>query len=380
MLKNKIIKIAFLMVCVAAILVQVCACSDNSRTSLSSFVSVSNSGVSGRGTATVNVDWDGIKNEVLGSMPSGETALEDYNKKAEELKKSLSFVLDKASGLSNGESVTVTIICEEKAAVSYNIKVYEGVTFVLDGFLDQIEVDLFKELEVMFTGFSPNVVATIENKSQNEFLKTVKFTADKTENLAFGDEIVVTANYSEELAETLGYVPLSNTKKYKVQDVAYYPYSYSELPTELVRTLTTLSYSQVNDRWKDYKSVILSVMGSNVDRQPYLDSKVEDIQIKDPVLTEIIVLSRSDTSGSWFGSYNYLFFVYKTVVNDNVLCKDTEIYQCVVFSDVFVDEEGVATYSQWNTEKPQYETAVADDILTILQKEYSLYDSEVVLK
>ncbi|MBQ8248144.1 MAG: hypothetical protein IJZ42_13530 [Lachnospiraceae bacterium] len=378
--KNRLLRLSLFATCLVVLLILLSACVTAPRTSLASYVSVSSTGLSGKGTATLVVDWDAIKLDVLGGVPSGGTALEDYNKMATDLENSISFVLSQTSDLSNGDSVTVTIICNENASIAYNVRMYESFTVELDGFINQAEIDLFENLHISFVGFSPNVSIELRNLSENEFLKTVTYTTDKKEGLALGDEIVVTATFSQELADSLGYIPLSTVKTYKVDNVAYYPYSYSEYPADLVKELTTLSTEIVNNRWDDYYSVVLSVFGSSVDRNAYLEENVADIQIQTPELLEIFVLSRNDTSGSWFGSYNYLFFVYKTVINDSVLGKATDVYQCVVFSDIFVDETGAAVYSQVNTEKPQYETATIDQILVILQKDYQLYDREVILK
>ena len=356
------------------------ACSNDSKTSLAPYVSVVENGLSGEGTATVEVDWAGIKNQILGTVPADSAARDAYYEKAADLERSLSFVLDKTNALSNGDEVTVSIVCSEKASISYNIKMFESFTVKLEGFLKQTRIDLFDGLEVSFEGYSPNVTAVLKNVGKNDFLKAVTFTANKTQNLVLGDEILVTATYSEDFAESLGYTPISTTKTYTVQEVAYYPYSYAELPTDLVKSLATTSLVQINNRWENYQTVILSVLGDSIDRQSYLNSKVSDIQIRDPMLLEIIVLTRKDITGSWFGSYNYVFFVYKTIVNDSVLCAETEIYQCVVYSDLFVNEYGVPTYSQWNTEKPQYEISSLEELTAILQEEYIAYDSEVILK
>lgn len=374
------IRFAILALFILGAVMIACSCSQGSRKSLASFVSVEESGLSGEGAAVVVVDWEGIKNEVLGSVPTADDARDAYYEKAAGLENSLSFVLDKTDKLSNGDVVTVSIVCSEKASISYNIKMFDSFTVTLEGFLKQTKVDLFEALDLAFVGSSPSVSVTMKNVGKNEFLKAVTFTANKTDGLALGDEILVTATYPEDMAEMLGYMPLATTKVYKVEGVSYYPYSYAELPADLMKSLTPMSLLQVNNRWKNYSEVILSVMGNNVDRQPYRDSKVTDIQIQDPILMEIVVLTRRDTSGSWFGSYNYVFFVYKTIVNDSVLNAETEIYQCVVYSDIFVNEHGAATYSQWNTEKPQYEMYDLEKLTTILQEEYVAYNCEIVLK
>ncbi len=85
------------------------------------YVDVAFDGANGEGKATVNIDFDGMEIEMVG----GEDKVEGLDMSA--LTKyincvsSLSFDIDKSSGLSNGDVVTVTVTFDQSAADAANV-------------------------------------------------------------------------------------------------------------------------------------------------------------------------------------------------------------------------------------------------------------------
>ena len=105
-------------------------------TNILDYVSVDFNGKNGEGTAYVNVDYDGIETEMVGGEEKIKE-LSDVDDLAELTKyinavSSISFNIDKNTGLSNGDQVIVTVTYDNSAAEAAGVvfwdqknKVYE---------------------------------------------------------------------------------------------------------------------------------------------------------------------------------------------------------------------------------------------------------------
>jgi len=69
------------------------------------------------------------------------------------------------------------------------------------------DIDLFRDLNIELEGISPFLSLALANDSGHEFLSQVSFRADRTSNLAIGDEVTIIASFSDNLAWDLGYAP-----------------------------------------------------------------------------------------------------------------------------------------------------------------------------
>ncbi|MBO4456169.1 MAG: hypothetical protein J5802_00465 [Butyrivibrio sp.] len=94
-------------------------------TNILDYVTVEFSGKNGEGTAFVNVDYDGIETEMVG----GEEKIKEMNE-MEDLSEltgyinavsSITLNIDKNTGLSNGDKVTVTVSYDSSAAESAGV-------------------------------------------------------------------------------------------------------------------------------------------------------------------------------------------------------------------------------------------------------------------
>ena len=94
-------------------------------TNILDYVTVTFDGANGEGTAFVNVDYDGIETEMVG----GEEKIKELDE-VDDLSKltkyinavsSISFNIDKNSGLSNGEQVIVSVSYDNTAAESAGV-------------------------------------------------------------------------------------------------------------------------------------------------------------------------------------------------------------------------------------------------------------------
>lgn len=185
-------------------------------------VDVQFDGVNSYGTATVNAD----------------NALLDAS----------AYSIDITSGLSNGDTVTVTI--SETAAE--NLAASEGLMpeemtkeYTVDTLTDIQQVDIFEDVDVTFSGTAPDASAEVVVSS--DLLTESDFTLDKDSDLAIGDTVTVTLTDSaaERLLTTAGIEPTSLTMEKTLEQgmVNYYPTSLSDISEEGMESLRSKAKS-----------------------------------------------------------------------------------------------------------------------------------------
>ncbi len=94
-------------------------------TNILDYVTVEFDGKNGEGTAFVNVDYDGLETEMVGGEEkiSSMSEVEDLSELTKYINavSSISFSIDKNTGLSNGDSVIVSVSYDTTAAQSAGV-------------------------------------------------------------------------------------------------------------------------------------------------------------------------------------------------------------------------------------------------------------------
>lgn len=211
--------------------------------SLNDYIEVSFSGNDGYGEACVIFDTAGFIEDFGDKIKANGSTGRDVNgyqyTVAEQLcDYYLDYDLDKTSGLSNGDTVTLSwepIPSDIAETINYTV-ITDDITYTVSGLSAVNTVDIFAGLEIAYYGIEPEGYAEIEDYPV--YGNTLQYTIDKTEGLSNGDTIVVTAFYlnadisEEAVIDSLGGLPESMTKTYTVEGLSKYLSKLSELPGE----------------------------------------------------------------------------------------------------------------------------------------------------
>ena len=85
--------------------------------------------------------------------------------------------------------------------------------------------------------------------SQDEFIKTVKFSASKTSGIANGDTITITAtSWDEDMADEKNYAVQKETMEYKVENQAAYVFKPSEITDNVKKVVDNFRKSSSNTK------------------------------------------------------------------------------------------------------------------------------------
>lgn len=148
--------------------------------------------------------------------------IKDRYDACEELKK-VTFKATPDSGLSNGDTVTITADTSKADLEKYDIKVINDTKqVVISGLEEASDYDLFEGVTVRYEGYEGNGKATIDTTACDSFAKenvTYKL-EQESDNLKNGDKVVVVAEVSDEKLDEHQYKVDSKTKEFTVEGLA----------------------------------------------------------------------------------------------------------------------------------------------------------------
>lgn len=211
-------------------------------------VHVDFSGVSGRGVASVNVDYGMLAAEipdkkadwmedqfgaVLGDL-SGQIILKQFMESA------VRCSLEQNTGLENGDKVTVLVSVNENRCKDLGIKVKpQKLTYKVKGLTEVKEFDAFKDINVVFEGISPKGKATIQNNSEEDACQRYRYTLSKKSDLKIGDVVTVSIDESDLdwVAETTGKSPAELEKEYVVVGLDTYVTDIQQIPQSAIEEM-----------------------------------------------------------------------------------------------------------------------------------------------
>ena len=221
------------------------------------YASVTFSGTDGRGTAELFIDYSSLADAMNKAKKDDDartsfvdafyaSALVDYS-------------FDKSEGLSNGDNITVSISIPENVKDTYEFKAATSELKVkVDGLKVPEKLDAFTDVNVHFSGYSPYAAASVENNSDNEFLKHAIYQVAPQTDLKNGDTVTVTIEYTDEMIDKYGFVPDADTKEFEVNGLDSYAESFDDLSDDCRANV----YSDSKDR---VDALIADVLGKNED-------------------------------------------------------------------------------------------------------------------
>lgn len=217
-------------------------------------------GYNGQGEAAVDLDYDGLYEEVMravgGNKASGSKKY-IYMATAAEICDGIHFKATPDKGLSNGDKVRIEMEYDGQAVKKSGlILIFEEYEEEIRNLNDVNTVDIFDYVELSFQGRSGAAWVSYENTATDRGLRDVRFTIDNNYNLSVGDEFTLSvADYfADMLLNDYGIILKSTSKTYRVErnDVDSYIESISEISEELLEEMKEYALEEIEDTysWK----------------------------------------------------------------------------------------------------------------------------------
>ncbi len=169
-------------------------------------------GLSTLGTAEISMDADALTARLQEEMTA-----EEVSRMMERIaESSYTLELDKTSGLTNGDTLSIHFFMDNEIAREYGVQFkLKSSTVTVDALREPVYLDLFADLKLIYTGCSPYTTVAIENSSDNAYIQSgVTYSIRNDTDLEEGEKFTVEAAFSAEEANAAGYIILNPAKTY----------------------------------------------------------------------------------------------------------------------------------------------------------------------
>lgn len=216
---------------------------------ITNYIKVSFQGNNSQGTATITFDNVAFQKDLASSLHINirNATEEDIQKMNVVIAATSGCGLDKTKGLSNGDIVTFVGSIDQASIDAAGINVIitaSPVQFTVSGLIETPILSaetLFADenVQVVFTGASPDIKATVTNISEDDYIKNyVEYTISSNYGLSDNATVTVTAICDENRAAELGMaITTENTKEYRVTGEGSYITDAEKLTSEDISKL-----------------------------------------------------------------------------------------------------------------------------------------------
>lgn len=348
---------------------------------LNEYVSLKIEGVDTMGKATLKWDYDGLDKAIAEATGKNidEDSIEDWEtfanvlsdmEEVSEASEGITMNIDKSENLSNGDRVKVTAVIdknvEKQVGVKFKFKTIEQKVEGLKEAKTLTLDELYQDVNVEFTGTSPNAVIKITNNSTDPYLSTLKFMPKRDDgeigNVGYvkGEKAVVTVEYDASEASNAGYILDDVDKEYEVKDVDAYALKFDELDKDTVKNIYDAAMGYFD---KVLISKSIGLFGPSVHLT--IDDKYGDLSYADGItnydVDKVFLLTQKEDAAA-AGYTNYVLMSVKFDVNGlsnsrgDRLGDYTGCYLGIYTSEVIVHSDGTI---EANTDEEKISDAYA---------------------
>ncbi|MDY3691884.1 MAG: hypothetical protein SO072_07925 [Dysosmobacter sp.] len=245
--------------------------------------------------------------------------------------------LDKSSGLSNGDKVTVSVQVNDERCKELGIKIKQKpLAFSVDGLKEVETFDAFADITVVFDGISPKATAKVINNSRDEACLSYRYSLDRESGLAIGDTVTVSISESniDAVAENTGKAPAKMEKSFTVDGVSRYVSELSQIPdtalTGMQKEATDILAAYIAREW---------AKTSTLESTTYIGS--------------YLLTRKPNSSGR---DQNQLYLVHEVTCGSNYDGADAHIkyYYYTAFTNVVVHDDGNVSWGNCRTAAKRY--------------------------
>ena len=296
------------------------------RFDIRDYIKVSYVGANGYATPQFTIDKENLKTRLIGDSKDSQKLLAINN-----LVNSME-VSSNSTDVSNGDKIKVNISYDSSymdiAKVKLNLTKYD---LRVSGVSSGKKISLFDTIEVTFNGISPEASVTITNKNEDEYLKGLTFSADKTKNIAFGDTITVRCDTSSDDIKRHGYIIDSDYATYTADKLGKYINGAGDINKDV--------FNQIK---KEASDAITSETNNTTFRMLYKATKNKDSlkQTNEETVTDIQLMSKyllyNGTNGSDYN--NVIILIYSTTVSNKE--KSETVYFAFSYYNNYLTPDG----------------------------------------
>lgn len=336
------------------------------KVNLLDYYSVEISGMNGYGKAQIIQDSASIENAIAEAGNFSQDSMDSLL--------SIGFYMDRIKyrvepnqNLKNGDSVD--LIVEFIKNDKDKVKMVGGTKKIkVEGLPEGTKIDIFKDIEVVFSGVSPKGSVEVVNKSNDEFVRNIHFSAEPSQNVKNGDKITVKANYSESEALNKMYIIESDSKEYTVEKLDEYLNQLSQIDQATKENLK----KEADDLIEAYMVREASNLFYRFEEKLYFSNEGMETSFK-LADAHLLVAKNYETLG-YGDSMNQIVLFYDAKITRKSSGETANGYIALAFSDAIIRDGKVdIVYSEGKVvERKKRKDDVERERLTAFKDKYSI--------
>lgn len=294
---------------------------------LDNYLTIETSGYDGYGTATVVIDWDGIEEKYGKKLSLTNRAKKEifWLTPMDYLKSGIHVNLENQRELSNGDIIAYTWEVDENLFDYVKCKTkYSDDSYTVEGLTEVGTFDAFADLEVTFSGISPNASLTYDYSGSQ--LSRYDFRCDTQNGLKNGDTITISIDNrgADYYIKNWGMIPSGFEKEYVVSGLDEYADAYEKIPADFIAGLKSEAEDTIYAYTASYYNSTSSL--TNLTYAGYAFNRVKD-----------------EGENYYRNGYNNLYVIYSgTVSSSDGSFSTSKVYFPVKFKNILSSEAGLS--------------------------------------
>ncbi len=230
------------------------------------------------------------------------------------------FSYEPSEGLSNGDTVTVTVDVDEDVFDEYKLKLEsETATFPVEDLEEIQEFDPFENVTVTFSGYAPNGMAKVETTSDETGL-SLDYDLDVDSGLSNGDTVTVTllSYYTEEELEeywlSFFFIDTATEQTYTVEGLTSYAASLDEITEDMLTKMDSQARDVISSNISSGMDTENGEIFNGADLLGYYFLTTKDGYESNYVQNEIYLIYQINADWTGYtdgdaGTFSYFYYV-----------------------------------------------------------------------
>lgn len=362
-ISNKMV-FAFLIVSIVCAAIFFVSVETRPKLNLSSYIVISVDGLNTQGTASYKIDKVALEKTLI------ENNIDLFQ--ADMFIDTLKCNLDKNENLKNGDKLTATINFD--STLAKQIDVFIGSTtkeVIVSGLADGTEINIFKDVDVLYTGISPMGKVSIINKSSDPFISSIKYSASK-ENVANGDKITISSIYDTKEAIKSKFIIRNGTKEYIVSGLPEYLSNSNQLNSNIIEQLNRNICNLADNYLKQTMPFYINHIPNRATTTDY--TLGDNYSYKNIRPLKAYIVTNKPNANILFQTFKYN--VYCCIFSVDLIANGDFVgttYLKASVNDIVLEKEKISGTNQYIC---QYNTM--DDATREIESDYSNYNLEPI--
>lgn len=301
------------------------------------YVTISYNGANGYASPEFTLNKDKLYKELMGKSNDSDKS---YNVKM--LIASID-ISSEAADVSNGDTYKVRLDADKKYEDAVGISISSGNKKIkASGISKGTSVELFDRLDVMFTGVSPEANVVITNNWDDEYLAGLTFTADKKNNISYGESVKITCNVSYEEIARHGFLAQNMEASYSADKLPGYIDDVSKIDRSVIEQVGKEVLDTITAETADTTFHMLYKATKDTSYLYYINEET----VSAAKIVSTYFLSRKGTAGD---NNNYVYIIAQATISDSEDSKT--VYFAFSYSNTYQNVDGTFDMNHDNESK-----------------------------